>query len=137
MALEWLAAMMPQISLSAQKACLPAQQCDRSAIARCYGHIDDAERAKIHDRLALSGIGAEAEQFLMAELDAPLDFGAPVRPGRVLRRPGGCRAVRGSCASSRSAQSRGRRIAGRPRDASNGGSADASRRRCQDRLSFW
>jgi uncharacterized membrane protein YebE (DUF533 family) len=44
------------------------------AAANADGHIDDAERAKIHDRLALSGIGSEAEAFLMAELEAPLDL---------------------------------------------------------------
>ena len=46
------------------------------AAAKADGHIDDAERAKIADRLAVAGIGAEAERFLMAELDAPLDFDA-------------------------------------------------------------
>jgi uncharacterized membrane protein YebE (DUF533 family) len=46
------------------------------AAAKADGHIDDGERAKISDKLALSGIGSEAEQFLMAELDAPLDFDA-------------------------------------------------------------
>lgn len=46
------------------------------AAAKADGHIDDQERARISDKLALSGIGSEAEQFLLAEIDAPLDFDA-------------------------------------------------------------
>jgi len=46
------------------------------AAAKADGHIDDAERGKIADRLSLAGIGGEAEQFLLAEIDAPLDFDA-------------------------------------------------------------
>lgn len=48
------------------------------AAARADGHIDAAERARIADRLRLSGIGSEAESFLMAELEAPLDLDAIV-----------------------------------------------------------
>lgn len=48
------------------------------AAAKADGHIDDEERKKIGDRLSLSGIGPEAEQFLRAELDAPLDLDAIV-----------------------------------------------------------
>lgn len=44
------------------------------AAARADGHIDDAERAKIADKLRLSGIGEEAEAFLMAELEKPVDL---------------------------------------------------------------
>lgn len=44
------------------------------AAAKADGHIDDAERAKIADRLSLSGIGGDAEQFLLAELERPLDL---------------------------------------------------------------
>jgi uncharacterized membrane protein YebE (DUF533 family) len=39
--------------------------------AKADGHIDDEERRKIGDRLALSGIGGEAEQFLNDELAKP------------------------------------------------------------------
>lgn len=42
--------------------------------AKADGHIDEAERQKIAGKLSLAGIGADAEQFLMAELDAPLDL---------------------------------------------------------------
>lgn len=42
--------------------------------ARADGHIDDAERAKIGDRLKLSGIDAEAEQFLARELERPFNL---------------------------------------------------------------
>ena len=44
------------------------------AAARADGHIDDGERAKIADRLKLSGIGAEAEEFLLSELERPVDL---------------------------------------------------------------
>lgn len=41
------------------------------AAANADGHIDDDERKKIADRLALAGISAEAEQFLLAEIEKP------------------------------------------------------------------
>ncbi len=44
------------------------------AAARADGHIDDAERAKIADRLRIAGIGAEAEGFLVSELEKPVDM---------------------------------------------------------------
>ena len=44
------------------------------AAANADGHIDDDERKKIADRLALSGISAEAEQFLLAEIEKPLSI---------------------------------------------------------------
>ncbi len=44
------------------------------AAARADGHIDEAERGRIADRLRLSGIGEEAEAFLMAELEKPVDL---------------------------------------------------------------
>ena len=44
------------------------------AAANADGHIDDEERKKIADRLALSGISAEAEQFLLAEIEKPLSI---------------------------------------------------------------
>lgn len=46
------------------------------AAAKADGHIDDEEKQKIFDKLGLSGIGTDAEQFLRQELDAPLDLGA-------------------------------------------------------------
>ncbi|MEQ1954221.1 tellurite resistance TerB family protein [Mesorhizobium sp. CN2-181] len=46
------------------------------AAAKADGHIDDEERKKISDKLSLAGIGGDAEKFLMAELDAPLDLDA-------------------------------------------------------------
>ena len=48
------------------------------AAARADGHIDDAERGKIADKLKLAGIGEEAENFLMQELEAPVDLDALV-----------------------------------------------------------
>ncbi|MBZ9677548.1 tellurite resistance TerB family protein [Mesorhizobium sp. ES1-1] len=42
--------------------------------AKADGHIDDEERQKIAGKLSLSGIDTEAESFLMAELESPLDL---------------------------------------------------------------
>ncbi len=42
--------------------------------ARADGHIDDAERSRIADRLRLAGIGTEAETFLLEELEKPVDI---------------------------------------------------------------
>lgn len=44
------------------------------AAARADGHVDDAERARIHDKLALSGLGDDAVAFLDAELRQPVDL---------------------------------------------------------------
>jgi uncharacterized membrane protein YebE (DUF533 family) len=44
------------------------------AAAKADGHIDDAEKKKIGDRLALAGFGAEAEAFLRDEIEKPLDL---------------------------------------------------------------
>ncbi|TKT77524.1 tellurite resistance TerB family protein [Aquamicrobium sp. LC103] len=44
------------------------------AAARADGHIDDAERSKIADRLGQSGVGSDAEKFLLAELEKPVDL---------------------------------------------------------------
>jgi len=44
--------------------------------AKADGHIDDEERQKIAGKLSLAGVGSDAEQFLMAELEAPLDLDA-------------------------------------------------------------
>jgi uncharacterized membrane protein YebE (DUF533 family) len=44
------------------------------AAAKADGHVDNEERQKIADKLSLSGIGQEGEQFLLGELDKPLDL---------------------------------------------------------------
>jgi uncharacterized membrane protein YebE (DUF533 family) len=44
------------------------------AAARADGHIDDAERARIMDKVKLSGLDSEAEQFLNDELSNPVDL---------------------------------------------------------------
>lgn len=44
------------------------------AAAKADGHIDDEEKKKIVDRLALAGLGPEAEAFLREELEKPLDL---------------------------------------------------------------
>ena len=45
------------------------------AAARADGHVDDEERARIADRLAVSGLASDAQAFINAELEdsAPLD----------------------------------------------------------------
>lgn len=48
------------------------------AAARADGHIDQAERKRIADKLAMSGIDRESEQFLMKELERPVDVDALV-----------------------------------------------------------
>jgi uncharacterized membrane protein YebE (DUF533 family) len=53
------------------------------AAAKADGHIDDAERQKIGDRLSLSGIGADAEKFLLDELERPLDLEALVASAKT------------------------------------------------------
>jgi len=52
------------------------------AAARADGHIDEAERARIADKLRLSGIGGEAEAFLVDELARPVDVDALVSAAR-------------------------------------------------------
>lgn len=42
--------------------------------AKADGHIDDEEREKIAGKLKLAGVGSDAEKFLLAELDSPLDL---------------------------------------------------------------
>ena len=44
------------------------------AASRADGHIDDAERAHIMDKLKVSGIGGDAAAFLEQELAAPIDL---------------------------------------------------------------
>ena len=48
------------------------------AASRADGHIDDAERARIVDKLKVSGLGADAAQFLEDELAHPVDLDAIV-----------------------------------------------------------
>lgn len=48
------------------------------AAARADGHVDDAERARIHDKLELSGFGNDAVAFLDRELNQPVDMDAIV-----------------------------------------------------------
>jgi uncharacterized membrane protein YebE (DUF533 family) len=48
------------------------------AAAKADGHIDDEERQKIGAKLSLAGVGAEAEAFMKAELETPLDIDAIV-----------------------------------------------------------
>ena len=42
--------------------------------AKADGHVDDAEREKIAGKLKLAGVGSDAEKFLLAELESPLDL---------------------------------------------------------------
>jgi uncharacterized membrane protein YebE (DUF533 family) len=53
------------------------------AAAKSDGHIDEDERKKIADKLSLSGIGGEAEEFLLAEIEAPLDLDALVEAAKT------------------------------------------------------
>lgn len=53
------------------------------AAAKSDGHIDDEERKKIADKLSLSGIGSEAEEFLLSEIEAPLDLDALVAAAKT------------------------------------------------------
>ncbi len=48
------------------------------AAARADGHIDEAERGRIGDRLKMAGIGSDAERFLIDELSRPVDIDAMV-----------------------------------------------------------
>lgn len=52
------------------------------AAANADGHIDQDERRKIGDKLALSGISTEAEQFLLAEIERPLPIDELVKAAR-------------------------------------------------------
>lgn len=53
------------------------------AAARSDGHIDDAERARIGDKLRLSGMDRDAEEFLLAELQRPVDVDELVAAART------------------------------------------------------
>ncbi len=48
------------------------------AAARADGHIDDDERARIADRLAMNGLDDDAQSFIRAELAKPVDVDAIV-----------------------------------------------------------
>lgn len=48
------------------------------AAAKADGHIDETERGRIADKLSISGINEDAQQFLADELAAPLDLDAIV-----------------------------------------------------------
>ena len=51
--------------------------------ARADGHIDAAERGRIADRLKLAGLDREAEQWLVAELEKPVDLDALIASART------------------------------------------------------
>jgi len=51
--------------------------------AKADGHVDDEERQKIADKLKLAGVGPHAEEFLMAELERPLDLDTLVASART------------------------------------------------------
>jgi uncharacterized membrane protein YebE (DUF533 family) len=53
------------------------------AAARADGHIDDEERAKIADKVALSGMDSEAQAFLARELEAPVDLDGMVAAAKT------------------------------------------------------
>ena len=44
------------------------------AAARADGRIDDDERKHIGDKLKLAGLDGEAEAFLVAEMEKPIDL---------------------------------------------------------------
>lgn len=48
------------------------------AASRADGHIDDAERTRIMDKLKVSGLGEDAAKFLEDELAHPIDLDAIV-----------------------------------------------------------
>ncbi|MEK1889510.1 MAG: tellurite resistance TerB family protein [Phyllobacterium sp.] len=48
------------------------------AAARADGHVDDAERKRIAEKLALSGLNSDTQAFLTNELNAPVDIDALV-----------------------------------------------------------
>ena len=52
------------------------------AASRADGHIDDAERARILDKLKVSGLGEDAAKFLEDELASPVDLDAIVAAAR-------------------------------------------------------
>lgn len=57
--------------------------CAMIAAARADGHIDEAERARITDKLAMSGIDEDEQSFIRAELAKPVDLDAIVGAART------------------------------------------------------
>ncbi|CAN7380851.1 tellurite resistance TerB family protein [Rhizobium sp. LjRoot30] len=53
------------------------------AAAKADGHIDDTERARIIDKVKLSGFGSEAEAFFQKELNEPTDLDALIAAART------------------------------------------------------
>lgn len=53
------------------------------AASRADGHIDDKERAHIHDRLMVSGMAPDAAAFIEAELNNPVDLDALVAAAKT------------------------------------------------------
>ncbi|MFX3680407.1 MAG: tellurite resistance TerB family protein [Hyphomicrobiales bacterium] len=53
------------------------------AAARADGHIDDEERARIIDKLAVSGIDDDEQSFVRAELARPVDLDSIVGAART------------------------------------------------------
>lgn len=52
------------------------------AAARSDGHVDDAERAKIADKLSVSGVDTQAQAFIDAELADPTDLSEIIAAAR-------------------------------------------------------
>ena len=48
------------------------------AAARADGHVDEAERARIVEKLSLSGMNSDTQEFLATELNAPVNVDALV-----------------------------------------------------------
>lgn len=53
------------------------------AAARADGHVDDAERSRIAERMQLSGIEDDVQSFMRAELAKPVDIDALVSKART------------------------------------------------------
>ncbi|MBX3531747.1 MAG: tellurite resistance TerB family protein [Rhizobiaceae bacterium] len=53
------------------------------AAAKADGHIDDAEKSRIADKLRTSGLDSDSEKFLLAELDKPLELDQLVAAART------------------------------------------------------
>lgn len=53
------------------------------AAARADGHIDDAERARIMERVQVSGLDSEAEAFIRKEISEPVDMDRLVAAART------------------------------------------------------
>ncbi|RCS24066.1 tellurite resistance TerB family protein [Phyllobacterium salinisoli] len=53
------------------------------AAARADGHIDEAEKAKIAERMGQAGLSLEAQQFITRELAAPVDIDALINEAKT------------------------------------------------------